>query len=158
MKGTGHDQRAYRPAARFPGRRLLALRRQHGATRIGGRGDGAAFGPGFEIVDGIDDAPAEFAVGRAGAVGSVLFEGGRQAEKFSGFGPQRRGGSAAVSGRMGNSWVCWGRWRSAVDSDHGGEEPSAGWMGDLRWLKSPPPQCGAAMCAGAGEAVADSRR
>ena len=35
----------------------LALRRQHLAARIGGRGDGAALGPGFEIVDGIDDAP-----------------------------------------------------------------------------------------------------
>ena len=44
------------------------------AARIGGRGDGAACGPGFEIVDGIDDAPAEFAVGRAGAIGAVLYE------------------------------------------------------------------------------------
>ena len=48
---------------------------------IGGRGDGAAIGPGFEIVDGIDDGRRAL-VGRAGSVGPVLFQcPGGQAEE-----------------------------------------------------------------------------
>jgi hypothetical protein len=64
----------------------VTLRGKDRTARIGGRGDGAARGPGFEIVDGIDDAAAELAIGRAGAVGPMLFEGaGGQAEKLGGF-------------------------------------------------------------------------
>jgi hypothetical protein len=64
----------------------MALGRQHAAARIGGRGDGAALGPGLEIVDGIDDPAAELLVGRTGAVGAVLFERPRgKAQEFGGF-------------------------------------------------------------------------
>src|SRR5579885_2060589 len=52
----------------------VALRRQHGAARVGRRGDGAAIGPGLEIVERVDDAPAELAISGARAVGAMLLE------------------------------------------------------------------------------------
>lgn len=62
----------------------VALCGQHAATaRIRLRGHGAALDPGFEILDRIDDPPAELVIGRTGALSAVLFEGPRgQAEKL----------------------------------------------------------------------------
>src|SRR5690606_3375655 len=66
--------------------RLVPLGRQYAAARIGGGGDGPAVGPGLEVVDRIDDAPAELAIGGTGSVGTVLFEGaGRKAQEFGRF-------------------------------------------------------------------------
>src|SRR5215831_16629655 len=38
------------------------------------RGDSTAIGPGFKIIQSIDDAAAELAVNRAGAKAAVLFQ------------------------------------------------------------------------------------
>src|SRR5690606_35107495 len=66
--------------------RLVPFGRQYAAARIGGGGDGAAVGPGAQVVHRIDDAPAELAIGGTGSVGAVLFEGaGRKAQEFSRF-------------------------------------------------------------------------
>lgn len=76
-KGTARHGPASAPeAARMNWRLWLVMPgRQHAPTRIGGRRNGAAIGPGFQIGDRVDHAAAELAIGRAGAIGAVFFEG-----------------------------------------------------------------------------------
>lgn len=69
---------------------LLGRQRARGEDRAGGdvagRFAGADFGPCFEIVDRVEDAAADFSIGRAGAVGPVLLKGtDRNAEEAGSF-------------------------------------------------------------------------
>ena len=53
----------------------MALGGKHLADAgVGGRRLGAAFDPGLQIFEAIDDAAAELGIARAGAIGAVLFE------------------------------------------------------------------------------------
>ena len=94
---------AYSAGIRRAARRM-PLGGQHGPARIGGRGLGAAVGPGLQIVDRVDDTAAELSIGRTGAVGPVLLQrAGGQAEEI------RRlpgcAGSAAANRRDRVAWV-----------------------------------------------------
>src|SRR3546814_1438496 len=54
---------------------VVALGGKDGAAAGIGRGVlGAEIGPGLEVLDGIDDAAAELAIGGAGSVGAVLLK------------------------------------------------------------------------------------
>src|SRR5690606_10616407 len=54
--------------------------------RLAGGFAGADLRPGFEIVDGVEDAAADLAIGRAGSVGPVLLKGADgNAEEAGGF-------------------------------------------------------------------------
>lgn len=57
-------------------------RKDRADAGVGGGSLGATLRPSLQVVDGIDDTATEFAVGRTGPVGAVLFEGsGGKAEK-----------------------------------------------------------------------------
>ncbi|KAJ8135353.1 hypothetical protein OY671_011434, partial [Metschnikowia pulcherrima] len=79
-------------AARRHGRASpLAMRAAGGArldvARVRRRAASGSIGPGFEIANGIDDAPAEFAKGRTVAVAAILLERTRrEAEEARGLG------------------------------------------------------------------------
>src|SRR5262249_7333779 len=60
---------------------------------IRGRGLGAEIGPGLQVVEGVDHAPADLAVLRAGAVGAVLLE--------------RPAGEAEETRRLGRTQKAW---------------------------------------------------
>src|SRR5690606_25152864 len=58
---------------------------QDAAARIGRGGNGSFVGPGFQLVDRIDDTAAELAEQRAGAIGPVVLQGaGRKGEELGG--------------------------------------------------------------------------
>src|SRR5579883_111635 len=69
-------------------RRRAALGRiDRSGAGIGGGGLGAEIGPGLQIVERVDDAPADLAVLRPGAVGAVLLKrAAGEAEETRGFG------------------------------------------------------------------------
>ena len=52
----------------------MALGGKDTAARIRRRGDEAAVGPGFQVLERVDDAPAELSIGGTGAVGPVFFK------------------------------------------------------------------------------------
>src|SRR2546429_9512274 len=56
-------------------RQCATLRRiSRSSTRIGSRGLGATIGPGFQIIERVDDAAPDFPIRRACAVGAVLLK------------------------------------------------------------------------------------
>src|SRR3546814_12721909 len=71
---------------------VVALGGKDGAAAGIGRGVlGAEIGPGLEVLDGIDDAAAELAIGGAGSVGAVLLK------RAAGRSEERRGGKECGS-------------------------------------------------------------
>ena len=122
-------------------RKSLAFRRPDGAARVRGGSDSAARSPRLEIVDRIDDATTEFAIGWPGAVGPMLFKrSGREAEKFRRFfGAQetrRQGGE--IRGHGSNfRGIRGGRRRLAVGEDHDGEVRLTSCRAILRGFKIP---------------------
>ena len=99
-------------------------------------------GPGFEIIDGIDDAPAKFVIGGTSTVGAVFLEcPGGQAEKcgrlFRSQVAWRQNGGIRMHGSSLRGFA--GRRReTAAICEHGGGERSAGWMGKIGGEESPP--------------------
>src|ERR1700678_2156150 len=79
----------------------MALGGQHVPnTGIRRRGLGPTVGPGFQILQRVDDTPTEFAVGGTRAVGPMLFQGAAgQAEESRGF------GRAQVTRRQTGVWI-----------------------------------------------------
>ena len=72
----------------------MALGGKHLAdARIGGRRLGAAFDPGLQVFEPIDDAAAELGIARAGAIDAVLFE--------------RAAGEAKEAGGLGRAQIAW---------------------------------------------------
>ncbi|KGJ03428.1 hypothetical protein IT41_14115 [Paracoccus halophilus] len=55
-------------------RRQGARRKDRASVLVTGRLSRADVGPGLEIIDGIEDAATDFAIGRAGPVGPVFFQ------------------------------------------------------------------------------------
>ena len=87
----GHRSPA--PATRLHQQRVVSLCGQDGTARIGGGGHGAAVGPGLQVFQRVDDAAAKLPVGRAGAIGAVLFE--------------RPVGQTEEAGSLGRAHVTW---------------------------------------------------
>lgn len=138
---SGSRLRSARVSNLRHGGRRLALRRQYAPARIGSGRDGAAFRPCLEIVDGIDDPSAELFVSRTGPVSAVLFERAcGEAEEFGGFlGAEEARRQNGEIGSHGSAFrgVAGGRWGSAADGDHDGEEKPASCRAKLGGPKIP---------------------
>jgi hypothetical protein len=73
------------------------------STRIGSRGLGATIGPGFQIIERVDDAAPDFPIRRACAVGAVLLK--------------RATGEAEESGRFWRAQKAWRQTGQRVGHD-----------------------------------------